>query len=174
MHRILIISLALAMAVILLLPAVAAASGPAGFSANGDITGISRTEVGLNAFPLGNSGNWRVVDREITGSLTGDLVGEYTLTYEGVFDIRTQAGCFTGILKSGDCILSLNGKVSPLTFSEMGAPKLEINGHWKGTSGIHAKGDFSAWLIFLPDVNGHIETILASSFSMSGKYQGKK
>lgn len=173
MRRIFIISLTLALALILLLPSVAAAASP-DFSAEGNINGISPTLIGVNAIPLGNSGNWRVIDRDITGTFTsGDLEGEYTLTYGGVFDIQTQAGCLTGTLKNGNKTLFINAKADPLTFVEGGAPRLEINGHWKGVSGIHAQGTFSAWVVFIPDADGHIVAILDSSFSMSGKYQGK-
>jgi hypothetical protein len=174
MRRIFIISLTLALALILVLPSTAAAASSS-FSAEGNIEGISPTVIGVNAIPLGNSGKWRVIDRDITGTFTsGDLKGEYILTYGGVFDIQTQSGCLTGTLKNGDKTLFINAKAAPLTFTAQGVPVLEISGHWNGVSGIHDQGTFNAWVAFIPDADGHIVAILDNSLTMSGKYQGKQ
>ncbi len=175
MKRILVISVVLALALSLLLPSVAMAKAPQDFSTTGLIQGISLTEVGVNAFPLGNSGKWKVVDRLIYIEFpdSGEFQGLAILTYSGVFDISTQAGNLTGNLVCGDKSVFVNARVSPLAFPEGFYPTLEISGHWNGLEGIKANGNFLAQVYFIPDDQGHIVGV-TGSFEMNGKYPGVK
>jgi hypothetical protein len=71
-----------------LVPATAIFAAQAPLSADGTIAYISRT-VG---FPTGNSGNYKVRSRDISGSFTsGDLSGDYLLNYQANLDLNTQA-----------------------------------------------------------------------------------
>ncbi len=171
MKKILVFSLVVALVLVLLLPAVVVAKPAATFSATGTITGISPTVVGQKAFPLGQSGKWLVVNRDLTGVFAagGSVAGAYTLTYGGVFDISTQAGNLTGVLKNGDNQFFVNARVNPLTFNSSGLPKLDITGHWLAISGVKAVGNFTAQLIFTTDTSGHI-TGVTGSFGMTGRY----
>jgi len=78
----------------------------------------------------------------------------------------------------GESSFRVNGKIQPLELvgiieiaPGLYAPKLKltINGHWN-LSGRQGNGAFNAWVIFIPDENGHVASILASSFTMTGKW----
>ena len=172
--RLLFMSLALALVLTALTPAVALAAKPAEFNATGTIGDISDGTV----FPAGDSGRWRVVEREIVGILgeDGDISGDFTLTYKANVELATQAGNLHGTLAmdDGPYVLNVNGKIEPLEW--LGDPfaspaKLTISGHWNFIEGAKGQGDFDAWAIFVPTPEGHVAFIVASSFKLTGKWQ---
>jgi hypothetical protein len=175
-RRILLISLALVLIMTVLAPATALAAKPQPFYAAGVISEIEDTEIGDNVFPAGNSGRWRVVDREIAGSLSGDINDSFLMTYRANIENElTQAGNLQGTLVAGDDSFNVNGKILPLElvtvplpFGVFNLPKLTISGHWS-LAGTRGSGEFYGWVIFIPDAAGHVDTIVASSFVMDGK-----
>jgi len=179
MKRILVISLMLAMILTLLIPSVAMAARPDthAFNASGVLTGIDTG----NVKELGN-GLWLVKDRHITGTLEGDLAGDFTLTYGGQFALPSQEGNLKGKMVVNDtktCVVT--GKVSPYEFVAWYDPvngipilKLNIQGNWVGIKDIKAKGNFSACFNFIPTADGHVAAVLDSSFVMEGKYTGRR
>jgi hypothetical protein len=169
MKRILFISLVLALMLSLILPTVAMAAKPAAFSAQGVMSSIDDGTVKQ----LGNSGLWLVKDRHITGTLTGDLVGDYTITYGGVFRLTTQEGQLAGRMEVGSTVIALTGSVEPLTFTNFGAPILSIHGNWTVLKGEKANGSYQAYMVFVPDAAGHVVQVLDSAFIMTGKFAHK-
>lgn len=176
--RLLLISLMLVL-LTALMPATALAAKPPPLSAAGEINYIEATVIGDNVFPAGNSGRWRVVSREMGGELSGDINGSFLLTYKAnIESTETQAGNLHGDLEVGSYVFKVNGKIQPLELVGIieiapgfYAPKLKlaINGHWS-LSGGQGNGDFDAWVVFIPDASGHVASILASSFTMDGKW----
>lgn len=181
-RRIAIFSLVLVLALIAVLPGAALAgnSSRGSFSATGVITGIERTDVGENAFPLGDTGKWLVKDRDIYGSIKGDIQGDFTLTYSGIFSIETQAGCMAGTMTmiAGSRTFFVVGTIDPLQgvsvpgYGEL--PKLDISGYWTeksarqyGRFSGRQTGTFSAWVVFVPVDGGHVGPIIDSSFEMN-------
>jgi len=173
--RLLLINLVLVLVMMVLAPAAALAAKPQPFYAGGNIAYITPGDV----MPAGNSGRWRVIERELGGALLPevagiptDVAGPFTLTYKANVELATQAGNLHGTLEAGDYTCRVNGKIEPLEFVEMFPgvylPKLSINGHWTFTGGAKGNGNFDAWVIFIPDACGHIESIIASSFTMDG------
>lgn len=173
-RRMLFISLAIALILTALMPAAAMAAKPQPFYAAGAITGIEDTVIGDNAFPAGESGRWRVVDREITGQLSGDVSGDFVMNYRANVELATQAGNLHGDLVAGSAGFKVNGKIQPLemvpTPLGIDLPKLTITGHWNLDGKGPGNGDFEAWVIFIPDEYGHVVMIIASSFIMEGKW----
>lgn len=171
-RRMLFISLMLALVLTALMPGVALAAKPQPFYAAGVITGIEDTIIGENAFSAGESGRWRVVDRDITGQLSGDISGSFVMTYRANVELATQAGNLHGNLVAGDAGFRINGKIQPLemvpTPLGIDLPKLTITGHWNLDGKGSGNGDFEAWVIFVPDEYGHVVMIIASSFVMEG------
>jgi hypothetical protein len=177
MKKYLILGVVLAMVLTLILPSAALAAKPADFYTAGTISGITPGTV----LPVGNSGNWRVLEREITGTFDdvagNSMVGEFTLSYRGVFELTTQQGNFRGLLTSGDKSFNVNGKVAPFELVlvdldenvQVYLPKLSITGNWNYADGGKGNGIFEAWLIFVPTNEGHIGYITASSFIMKSK-----
>lgn len=169
-RRLLLISLALALVLTTLTPAVALAAKPASCGASGNITYISSGTV----FPAGESGRWMVVERELSGTfLSGDISGNFTMTYKANVELSTQAGNLHGTLEAGPYVLKLNGKVQPLEivstpFGHL--PKLTIDGYWTFIDGARGQGNFDAWVIFIP-IDGHVGPIVASAFNLTGKWQ---
>lgn len=166
--RLLIISLILAMLLAALTPATALAAKPLPFNAAGTISGISPGDVA----PAGESGRWRVIERKLTGNLSGDFSGPFTMTYKANVELATQAGNFQGTLEVGSSVLRVNGKIQPLEMVPFGPgtylPKLTIKGHWTSINGSRGQGDFIGWFIFVPTPQGHVAVIVASSFIMTG------
>jgi len=179
--RLLLMSLALALVLTALTPAVALAAKPVPLEANGTITSITPGDV----FPAGESGRWRVVERDITGNLSGAISGDFTMTYKANVELATQAGNLHGTLEAGESVLNVNGKIEPLVFAGWYLPpgvhpaypdgiplyKLTISGHWNFLEGATGQGDFDAWAIFVPTPEGHVAFIAASSFKLTGKWQ---
>lgn len=179
MKKLLGLSLVLAIVVMLLVPSVAMAasptkpapSQPSSFTAEGVFSSIDTG----NVKELGNSGKWLVKDRHIQGQfLSGDLgTSAFTITYGGVFDLATQQGNLAGKMEVDSNLIGITGTVAPLTmvYFEPYAtylPKLTIGGQWTGLRGLHAHGSFKAWMIFIPDSEGHVLAIVDSSFAMTG------
>jgi len=76
--KILLIGLALALSLILSMPTPAFAAKPVEFSASGTISSISTGYV----LPAGNSGRWVVHERELCGTISGDINGDFVLSYK--------------------------------------------------------------------------------------------
>jgi hypothetical protein len=172
--RILAIALTLVLAITALAPAAALAAKPVTFHAAGFITYIEDTQVGENAFPAGESGRWRVIDREIGGEVSGDINGSFRLTYQANVELATQAGNMHGVLVTDGYSFKVNGKIQALTMepSPLGfdLPVLTISGHWNLEGPGPGQGDFEARVQFVPDEYGHVVMIVASSFEMQGKW----
>lgn len=172
--RLIIITMMVVLVVMMLAPTTALAAKPQTFQAAGVINYIENTQVGDNAFPAGNSGRWRVIDREIGGELSGDISGSFLLTYKANVELATQAGNLHGVLEAGEYSFKVNGKIQPLTMepSPLGfdLPVLTIKGHWNLSDKGPGQGDFEAWVQFIPDEYGHVVMIVASSFKMDGKW----
>lgn len=170
-RRALVISLVMVLLLTALMPATAFAAKPQPVTAEGVIYSIEDTSIGDNVFPAGNSGRFRVVDREISGQLYGDIEGLFSLAYKANVNITTQAGNLQGTLNTGDYSFKINGKIQPLEMmlTNYGyLPMLTITGHWS-RPGAPGQGNFEAWAIFIPDEYGHVVYIVDSYFSMNGK-----
>jgi len=169
-RRLLLISLVLVLILTALVPATALAARPQSFYTAGEITYVSPGEV----LPAGESGRWRVIERELRGELLSeDISGPFTMTYKANVELATQAGNLHGTLETGDYTFRVNGKVQPLEIVPIAPgiylPKLTINGNWTLGDGARGNGEFDAWVIFIPE-GGHVGTIVASSFTMDGKW----
>jgi hypothetical protein len=175
-RKLLLISLALVLTLTVLTPAAALAAKPQSFYASGQITYISPG----NVAPAGESGRWRVIERELRGELLAemsglptDISGPFIMTYQANVELETQAGNLHGILNVGEYSFRVNGKVQPLEYVSIAPgielPKLTITGHWT-FDGERGQGDFDAWAIFIPDPDGHIETFFGNCFTMTGKW----
>ena len=181
--RLLSISLALVLLLTALIPASALAAKPVSFDASGTITDISAGDV----FPAGKSGRWVVAERELMGTLSGDISGEFTMTYKAnVESVETQAGNLHGTITVGSYVLKVNGKIEPLTqvgfvyweiapgyWTWMPKLKLTLSGHGTFIEGTQGNGDFSAEVVFVPTLDGHVDTIFPdeSTLTISGKWQ---
>jgi len=175
MRKILIISLVLAIVMALVVPTAVMACRPDLFSAQGVISGIDTGTVKQ----LGNSGKWQVKDRTIVGEFQSGAFGNapFSLTYDGVFALATQAGNLRGDLYAAGSIVAVNGQVAPLTMVDMGAyslPMLTITGNWNVKWGPKANGTFQAYFVFVPDEAGHVLQVVDSAFIMNGKYTGRR
>jgi hypothetical protein len=172
MKKILVISLLLALVLALVMPTAAMASSPpATFAAQGVLSSIDPG----NVKQLGNSGNWLVRNRTITGQFENGDFGNQSLSlkYDGVFDLATQAGNLVGALRTGNSTVMVVGQVAPLTILPSGAPMLNITGRWTGIDNLKASGSFQAYMVFVPTADGHVDSMLASGFAMTGQYNGK-
>ena len=166
-----IIGLVAAVLMVALLPSAVFAAKPVPFSAGGGVTGISDGTV----FPAGKSGRWVVVERDITGVLSGDIEGSFDLTYKANVEMATQAGNLHGTMTVDDYVLNVNGSIQPFELVPISSiiflPKLTISGHWNFISGAEGTGEFTAWAIFVPTPDGHVAFIVASEFTMTGQWQ---
>ena len=173
----LLIGLALAVSLILVVPASALAAKPVEFNASGTIDSISTGYV----LPAGNSGRWVVHERELYGSISGDIDGDFVLTYRANVD-GSQEGNIVGRLTVGQDsrIINLNGKSQPVDFVWFAAfntflPRLSINGHWTFIDGAQGNGNFESWFIFVPQIdeqgNVHVGQIVCSAIELTGKWQ---
>ncbi|MDO8635373.1 MAG: hypothetical protein Q7R34_03880 [Dehalococcoidia bacterium] len=166
MKRGFLIGFVLFLTLAVLTPVPALAAKPVLFSAVGTITSISDGTVK----PAGDSGRWVVVERELGGSLVGDINGSFTMAYKANVELATQAGDLHGTLQVGGNILNVNGKIG-VGVTPIGYPGLIINGHWNFTKGAEGEGDLTAWVIPITDEYGHVTFILASSFDLTGQWQ---
>ena len=172
----LLICLALAITLILATPATALAAKPVEFNASGTIESVSTGDV----LPAGNSGRWVVHERELWGSLSGNINGDFVLTYKATVD-ENQAGNLAGKLTVGQdsYVININGKSQPMDFvwSEVFntfLPRLSINGHWTFIRGAQGTGNFEAWFVFIPYIdeqgNVHVGQIVCSDLELTGKW----
>lgn len=163
----------LAVMLVTLMPATALAAKPTSFNASGTITYISPGTV----FPAGKSDRWVVAERELTGSLSGDISGDFTMTYKAnVESVQTQAGNLHGRLEVSPYVLEVNGELQPAEFVGWFAPGIPLyqgifNGRWTFTQGARGNGDFDACVIFVPTPEGHVGYIVDGDFTMSGQWQ---
>lgn len=179
-RRLLFISLALALVLTTLMPSLVLAAKPVAFKAGGIITDISPGNV-LPAGKLdedtGNSasGRWRVVEREIRGTLSGDIGGDFLFTYKANVELATQAGNFHGTLGVGDYTMKVEGESLPIEFAGWYGPyplfTLTLEGNWTFIDGANGNGVLDASATFVPTPAGHIAFIVASDFTLTGQWQ---
>ena len=189
MKKLWYLGISLVLALTMLAPATALAKAPpAPFNATGTILGITAGNVSpIDALlPTGDSstGKWLVQNRDVTIKLSGSANGIFVLDYSGTFVKATQAGTFTGAMKrgKGEMKFAVNGQTSGFNvlshiFDENGnfiptLCSLDMSGSWQGTEGIHASGTFAGTLTFVPTLDGHVDTIPTSSFTMTGTSSG--
>ena len=179
-RRLLLISLFLAPVLAALNPMAALAAPPVRFSASGNISYISPSLLS-EISPAGKSGRWVVHERELGGSISGDISGAFTLTYQANV-AENQAGSLSGTLTvdDGASTIRVSGRIQPLEIIYLEAfqtylPKLTIAGSWTFTHGAVGNGNFDAWFIFIPEVdaygNVHVGQIVASALELTGKWQ---
>ena len=188
-RKILMVGLVLALALVLVAPAPVLAAKPATFEA---VCSISAIDEG-NPFAAGQSGRWVVPERTIIGTVTGDIEGDFILTYRANVT-ADQEGNFHGEMAVTDAddswTIKVNGKSEGTEFvgwSEIptGNPQMPylpilsitINGHWTFVDGACGNGTFNdAVIIFIgvPDAEGkiHIGPIVpGSAIVMTGKWK---
>ena len=168
--RLSVIMLSLVLVLTGLMPATALAAKPASLSASGVVTSITNGDV----FPAGDSGRYVVASRTITGILSGDINGAFTLDYKANVELATQAGNLHGTLQAGSQVLKVNGTIEPLGFAwfapwGMYLPMLTISGQWTAVSGAKGNGDFAAYAVFIPTPEGHVAAVVASGITLTGK-----
>ncbi|MBI4268069.1 MAG: hypothetical protein HY662_04710 [Chloroflexi bacterium] len=172
MRRWLSLGVALALVLTALSPTAVLAAKPAPFFATGIVTGMTP---GNLIVPAGNSGNWRVGEREVSGIFLpvpgAAIAGPFAFTYDGVFDLATQSGNFHGTLAAGPNKFSVNGKVEPAGYAPDGSMLVKLTGHWTGHAGIKGVGTFEGvpFLIIDP-VTGHVVG-MTLAVTMTGSYQ---
>lgn len=117
----------------------------------------------------------RVIERELDGTLSGDINGDFILAYKANVELATQAGNLQGTLVTDKYSIKVDGKIAPLQFYGWYGPYplyyLEIDGTWQFKDGAQGNGDFAAWTIFIPTPEGHVAAIIYSGFDMTGKWQ---
>ena len=163
-------ALVVALVLTTLAPVAALAAKPTDFNALGSIASISPGTV----IPAGESGRWRVVERELSGILSGDINGDFTMTYKANVELLTQAGNLHGTLVAGSYVAKVNGKIQPLQW--LGVPyaspaQLTITGRWTFVDEARGQGDFTATAIVVLNEYGHVVYIPWSQFIMTGKWQ---
>jgi hypothetical protein len=176
--KLLTLSIGIVMALLLLtiLP-VSAMAAQQPMSASGNVTYIS----GTVGFPAGNSGNFKVTSRTVSGTFTdgGDLTGDYSVTYKANVDLNTQAGDMSGQMTTDTQVFDLWGTSDPVQWTPSSDSPIGFigtataSGTWKG-HGWPGSGTFSAVYSFVPTLDGHIDQILPdSTFSWSGQWNLK-
>jgi hypothetical protein len=185
-RKILLLGVVLALILTMVMPFSIIGAKPAPLSCAGSILGITPGIVApagtLVSNPLimannSQSGQWRVIDRQIIGAfgLDATVPGYFILNYKGVFELFTQEGNFHGQLTSGDYVFEVNGKASPIDYSTMfagGLPVQTISGHWTCLNGTWGTGTFDASVSFMVDLEtGHIVGVdqITSTFEMNSK-----
>jgi len=177
--RFLFLSLALALLLTSVTGAPALAAKPAAFNASGVIDYITPGDV----VPAGKfnedtqdsaSGRWRVIERELGGTLSGDIGGPFTFVYKANVEKATQAGNFQGTMTVGDYLVRVNGKSLPIEFAGWYGPyplyTLTLEGNWTFIDGAKGTGDLVASMTFIPTPDGHIAFIVGSDISMFGQW----
>jgi hypothetical protein len=171
MKKIIALALSLALLIGVFVPAQVAAKPATDFLATANITGITPGTVS----PMGDTGLWNVIDRQITGSISGGITGDYVANYSGVFDLATQAGVFQGTITCGDSVMTITGGTLPLDFTyipDFGVylPTLKLGGTWEFVAGGKGGGTFSGYAVFIPDMQtGHVIAIVASNLTLTGE-----
>ena len=177
MKKALFVSLALVLALGVLLPAPVQAAKPLPFSAGGTVYYITPGTVK----PAGDSGRFVVVERDIVGSLSGSINGAFTLNYKANVELATQAGNLQGAMQVGDSnTLNINGKIQPLEFAGFSSSmpgnlvfKSTIDGHWNFLVGANGSGKFDANILLIIDpLTFHVVGFEAGSFiNLTGQWQ---
>lgn len=167
-----LISILLALIAGAVFPAVSLAAGSVSIFGSGTITGISDS----NEFPAGKSGRVIVIDRDILGVFTsGDITGDFTMTYRANVDLATQAGNLSGTLNIGRYLFKVEGKTDPVEWLPVAGGyigKLTVRGNWALLSDKQGQGNFEADIIFIPTPEGHVASIVhGSSFTLTGQWQ---
>ncbi len=170
--RVLIIGVAVALLAVGLLPGAVTAKQQS-MEAIGTIDYISGT-VGS---PDGNSGNYKVTSRTVTGTFTsGDLTGGYSMTYKANVDLNTQAGNMSGQLSTDQYSIDVSGTSDPVQWSPSSDSPMGYVGtsSASGTWQLHGgpgSGTFSTTFSFVPTIDGHIAYILpGSTFELKGQW----
>ncbi|MEK7849067.1 MAG: hypothetical protein AAB270_09105 [Chloroflexota bacterium] len=141
------------------------------FSASGPVLTIDQGTV----FPAGYSGRFVVVERTVSGELSGDLNGPFTFVYGSNVPISTQSGQVHGRLSVGAYEAAVEGKSSLLlgpgiAIGPDGGPLavvviLGVSGSLAFTSGAQGQGDFTATVTAAIDpTTGHILFVVPSGF----------
>jgi hypothetical protein len=77
-------------------------------------------------------------------------------------------------------VFKVRGKNQPIEFAGLYQDplygsyplyKLAFSGSWTIIKGTQGNGTFSGWAEFVPTAEGHISFIIASSFTMTGKWK---
>lgn len=184
--KVLFIGLALSLVLATLMPTPVLAAKPApkfvDFNANGVITGITAGDVA----PAGDSGRYRVIEREIDFYLLpgSSIVGPSALIYKANVELATQAGNLHGTMVTDPYTFEVNGTIEPLQFTGGwrvvivdGAPQIqyeayfEVNGKWTLVSGAQGNGDFAVSAYFWLTEDGHVVDVGANALEMSGKWK---
>ncbi len=120
---------------------------------------------------------WLVIDREVSGTMCGNLSGNYALVYQGVFQLQSQAGVLQGNLSVGNCEMEVHAVTQPLEMvyvPEYGTelPQMTINGTWTFQEGATGAGIINATAILLLDpVTGHVLAVVSSDVTLQGKWR---
>ena len=174
--RSLFIGLMLALTLTFAMSTKVQASKPVEFNANGTIASISNPPDAA-VIPAGNSSRWVVLERDIDGSISGDINGDFILTYKANVN-ALQAGILHGMLNVGEgsYAIEMNGKSQPIEIVwyepfQTYLPRINMSGHWNFISGARGQGEFNAWFIFIPTPDGHIALIVDSDITLTGTWQ---
>ena len=195
--KLLFISLVMSLILAALMPGVALAAKPTDFEAEGNILYISDGTVSQ----AGKSSRFLVIERQILGAVSGDIVGGYEFTYRGNVDVQTQAGTIHGtvVFPGQPYVLDVNGRIEPVELEpipvpitlvvdcylpgggviEAGTPlpagtpmpKLTIIGRWIFTEGAKGQGALDAGVYFTTDAEGHVNYLYLSTFDLTGKWK---
>jgi hypothetical protein len=165
-----------ALAIVALLPSTVLAAKPLPFSASGHIMGIETEPPFCVVKPAGESGRWVIVTRQIKGTVSGDISGDFILDYSGNVD-AFQVGNIHGTISIGQYTLKMDSKtLNPIPigyYQGLLIVQLSISGHWSLIQGAKGQGDVDATLYFLTD-GTHVLSIypdVESPFSLTGQWQ---
>ncbi len=167
------VMLALALTIIAPVP-VGAAPRLASFEAHATIDEITTGTVS----PL--YGDWWLVsNREVIGTMSGDICGDYALVYQGVFQLLSQAGVLRGNLDVGTYQMQVRAATQPLEMvfvPEYGVelPRLTISGAFTFQDGTSGAGTINASAVLLLDTGGHVLGIVSSEVTLQGKWRAKR
>jgi len=188
-RKILMVGLVLALTLVLVSPVPALAAKPVGFGAVCNIEIIDEGD----PFAAGQSSRWVVPERTIYGTVSGDIEGDFVLTYKANV-AADQAGNFHGKMVVTDeddsWTVKINGKSDGTVFQgwsdiPTGNPQMPylpilsitINGHWTLVDGARGNGTFeNAVIIFIgiPDEQGNIHigpVVPGSAINMTGQWK---
>ena len=108
-RRFLFIGIAFVLVTALTTLSLMLAAEPVPFNADGTITYITPGDV----LPASESERWVIAERDLYGTLAGDMVGEFALTYTGnVESIDTQIGNIHSVLVVGQYVLDVTGNIT--------------------------------------------------------------
>lgn len=141
------------------------------FFASGPVLSIDQGTV----FPAGYSGRFVVVERTVSGTLSGDLNGPFTFVYGSNVPIQTQSGQVHGRLLGEGYEAAVEGKSSLLlgpgiAIGPDGSPValvvvLGVTGSLAFTSGAQGQGDFTATVtVAIDPATRHILGVVPSGF----------